>query len=310
MLAWTGPGGDAGVGSLGVDREKQIVRRHALRTHVTVATLAAFVALFALSATAAGIEGYVLEQEIITRSPRADGTLREVVERKTVYLTSDRARLENEYGEALIVRLDRREVIEIDDVMENYQRKTFDKLKAQWKSINAQLLEQVEETPPARVADRADIIDQFTNGEEKWRLIWDLPEGPERERMVRKYCLPDAPPEVEVSVTDEKKKILGRECVRYEAAEDDVVTDSAWIAVKLHFDARYYEFMELWGWLGKALAEALPEVKGLPLVTSMRLRTGAEIEVRTKSIREEKLDELLFEVPGKYVERKRKSAFK
>jgi hypothetical protein len=285
-----------------------------LRTHVAVAaalaTLVALFALSALSASAAELQGYVLEQEIITRSPRADGTLREVVERKTVYLAGDRARLENEYGEALIVRLDRREVIELDDLLMNYVRKTFEKLRAQWQSINAQLLEQVEETPPTRVADRADIIDQFTHGEEKWQLIWGLPEGPERERLVRKYCLPDSPPEVEVSVTDEKKKILDRECVRYEAAEDDVVTDSAWIAVKLRFDARYYEFMELWGWIGKALSQALREVKGLPLVTSMRLRTGVEIEVRTKSIREETLDASLFEVPAEYIERKRKSGFK
>ena len=285
-----------------------------MKTHVAVAaslvTLVTLVALVAASASAAEIQGYVLEQEIVTRTPRADGTLREVVERKTVYLAGDRARLEDEYGEALIVRLDRREVIEIDDVLENYERKTFKKLRARWKSINAQLLEQVEETPPTRVADRADIIDQFTNGEEKWQQVWDLPEGPERERLVRKYCLPDDPPEVEVSVTEEKKKILDRECVRYEAAEDDVVTDSAWIAVKLRFDASYYEFMELRGWLGKALAEALREVKGLPLWTSMRLRTGFEIELRTKSIREEKLDESLFEVPAGYTERKRRSAFK
>jgi hypothetical protein len=280
-----------------------------LRTHAA-AIAASLFALFALSASAAGLQGYVLEQEIITRTPRADGTLREVVERKTVYLAGDRARLEDDYGEVLIVRLDRSEVIEIDDVMENYERKTFDKLRAQWKSINAQLLEQIEETPPTRVADRADIVDQFTNGEEKWEQIWGLPEGPERERLVRKYCLPDAPPEVEVSVTDEEKKILDKECVRYEAAEDGVVTDSAWIAVKLRFDARYYEFMELWGWVGKALAEALREVKGLPLGTSMRLRTGVEIELRTKSIREEELDESLFELPTGYVERKKKSGFK
>ena len=88
------------------------------------------------------------------------------------------------------------------------------------------------------------------------------------------------------------------------------MTDSAWIAVKLRFDARYYEFMELWGWVGKALAEALREVKGLPLGTSMRLRTGVEIELRTKSIREEELDESLFELPTGYVERKKKSGFK
>ena len=55
-----------------------------MKTHVAVAaslvTLVTLVALVAASASAAEIQGYVLEQEIVTRTPRADGTLREVVE--------------------------------------------------------------------------------------------------------------------------------------------------------------------------------------------------------------------------------------
>ena len=271
-------------------------------------------ALVALTASAARVRGYVLEQEIITRSRRRDGTFREIVERKTVYLAGERARLDDEYGESLIVRLGRRpgggEVIQLDTILENYERKTFKKLRAHWKSLNALLLEQIEQTPATRLGDRADLVDQLTNSEEKWQLIWKLPEGPERGRLVGKYALPPEPPVVKVRSTEERKKILGKDCCRYEAAENDLVTDSAWIAPELRFDGRYYEFMELWGWIGKALAEALREVGGLPLLTSMRRRTGVEIELRTRSVEERELDPSIFEVPPDYRERKRKSAFR
>lgn len=277
-----------------------------MRSHVVLfaSTLAA------LSASAAGLPGYVLEQEIITRSRRADGTLREIVERKTVYLAGDRARLEDESPDTLVVRLDRSELFELDDLLESFKRSTFKKLRAQRKSANALLLEQIAETPPTRIADRADLIDELTNGEEKWNEIWKLPPGPERRRLVAKYALPPGPPEVSVRATDEKKELLGIECVRYEATENGVVTDSAFIAPKLRFDGRYYEFMELQGWIGKALAEALSKVKGLPLGCSQRYRSGVEIELRTKSIEEMELDPSLFEIPAGYKERKRKSTFR
>ena len=286
-----------------------------LRVHVALFTSA----LVALSASAAPVRGYVLEQEIVTRSRRADGTLREVVQRKTVRLAGDRARLDDEYGEALIVRLGRRlagggEVIQLDDLLMSYERKTFRTIRAQWKSVNALLLEQIAETPSTRIGDRADLIDQLTNQEGKWREIWKLPPGPERERLLAKYNLPAEPTEVIVRASEEenggKKEIIGIECVRYEAAEDGVVTDCAWIAPELPFDTRYYEFMELWGWIRNALADALRKVKGLPLASSQRKRTGVEIELRTRSIEEKTLDTSIFEIPPDYRERKRKSTFR
>ncbi len=289
-----------------------------MRSHVALFASA----LAALSASAAGLPGYVLEQEIITRSRRVDGTPREVFERKIVYLAGDRARLEDAMdesfeatsGEPIIVRLGRGsgggELIQLDDLLESYERKTFKTLRAQWRSLNKLLLEQIAETPPTRIADRADLIDQLTDSEEKWAEIWKLPPGPERRRLIAKYALPPWPPEVSVRATDEKKELLGIECVRYEATENGVVTDSAFIAPKLRFDGRYYEFMELQGWIGKALAEALLKVKGLPLGSSQRYRSGVEIELRTKSIEERELEPLLFEIPADYKERKRKSTFR
>ena len=119
-----------------------------------------------------------------------------------------------------------------------------------------------------------------------------------------------------------EEKVAGVECRRYESLENGRATDRARIAEDMPFDRRYYEFMELTGWIGPELADGLRKAKGVkrgkgvPLETTMHFRTGGSVEIRTKSVTPadepagKELDIKLFEVPEGYTERKSKSTFR
>ena len=262
-----------------------------------LATLAAAVAL------AATVQGYEIKQTLIARSPVVDGKVRVRRQKMTVYLAGDKARLELDNGEITIVRLREGEILEIDDLLGCYDRKLFRKLRAQWKTVNALRLEQIEGTPLGHWR-RPQLVDMLTDGPEKWREIWELPNGEARAALIKKYNLPDEPPVIKVRRTKDAKKIAGVDCRRWESTENGEVADHAYLAVRIRFDPRYYEFMELMGWIGPELAAALRRVKLLPLETVMKLRDGGTVEIETQSITERGLDASLFEVPKGFKERK------
>jgi hypothetical protein len=317
-----------------------------LRSALLILTAAAF----SLPARAATVKGYDLRQVLVARAPArsAEGRtgVRAVVaketeekkgesgsraaagevadknsqagarerdpdprERMTVLLAGDRGRLEREDGTVVVVRLDRQEMVELDLLLRAYERRSFRELREQWRQLNALLLEDIENTPPAHPA-RAELVDRLDNGPEKWRDIWRLPPGPGRSRLIAKYNLPDEPPEIEVRRTRETRLVAGLECRVYESLEDGRARDRASLAESVPFDRRYYEFMELSGWIGPELAEGLKRARGLPLETTMRRRDGTVIELRTEAVTERELDTSLFEVPEGFRERRRRSTFR
>lgn len=260
-----------------------------------------------LSARTVG--GHEIEQEIIERTPRADGTTRVRRERMTVHLAGDKARIDREDGTALIVDLGKRVMIQLDTLVKSYTRSSFKQLREDRERLNAILLDQIADIPLGHPR-RAELVDQLTDGPEKWRQIWDLPEGGPRAALVRKYRLPEKPPKIEVRAAKETKDIAAQKCRRYEALEDGKVRDWAYLAPRLPFDARYYEFMRLIGWIGRELAKALARVRGLPVWTIMHVRDGGEIEIRTRSVAPRELDASLFEIPPGYKEPKPKASFR
>jgi hypothetical protein len=266
-----------------------------------VSSLAALAAAAAMATT---VRGYEIKQTITVRSPDPEQKPR--VTKMTVYIAGDRARLELENGEITIVRLREGEILEIDDLLGCYDRKHFRKLRKQWRTVNALRLEQIEGTPLGHPR-RAELVDMLTDGPEKWREIWRLPKGKARAALISKYRLPDNPPKIEVRRTKEKKKVAEVDCQRWESTEDGEVADWAYLAVRIRFDPRYYEFMELMGWIGPELAAALRRVKLLPLESVMNLRDGGTVEIETQSITERGLDASLFEVPEGFKERKSKA---
>ena len=274
--------------------------RRSGRTEAQVSGLAAIATAVAMAAT---VRGYEIKQTLTARSPVADEKPPEVM---TVYLAGDRARLEHkESGEITIVRLREGEILEIDDLLGCYDRKLFRKLRKQRQMQNALLLEQIAGTPSH--LERAELIENLQNGPEKWREIWKLPKGEARAALVKNYNLPDKPPRIEVRRTKEKKKVAGVDCQRWESTEDGEVADWAYLAARIRFDPRYYEFMEFVGWVGPELAEGLRRAKRLPLESVMHLHDGGTVEIETQSVTERDLDTALFEVPEGYKERKPKA---
>lgn len=255
--------------------------------------------------------GFELKQVIIRREAFPDGTIRQRRERISVYISGPRARLEEASGDVTIVRLDRSEALQLDLLLKSYKRKTFKELKTQWKTLNALLLEQIAGTPLGHPR-RAELVDQLTDGPEKWREIWKLPPGEARSRLIERYGLTPDPPVVEIRPTGKTKNIAGVECLEYASFENGELRDWAYLAQDLPFDRRYYEFMELWGWLGPELAGELAKLRrgGLPLATLMRSRGGREIEIFTEELRETNLDADLFELPEGFVEQQSKPAFR
>lgn len=249
--------------------------------------------------SASTTSGYEIRQELIERSPQPDGTVRVKRRGMTVYLAGDKARIDSEDGTTLIVDLDKEVTIELDTVARSYKKQTFKQRREQWAMLNAILLEQIDAIPLGH-RYRAVLIDDLTDGPEKWDLIYQLPEGKARAALLKKYRLPEKPPKIEVKAAEETKEIASQKCRRYEAFEDGKVRDWAYVAVRLPFDKRYYEFMQLIGWIGRELAKGLEAVKGLPLHTIMHIRDGGSIEVRTESLTPRELDDALFEIPDGY----------
>lgn len=252
---------------------------------------------------AATVRGYEIKQTLTVRSPDADEKPRET--KMTVYIAGDRARLVLENGEITIVRLREGEILEWDDLFPSYDRRLFRKLREQQRMQNALMLEQIAGTPLLR--ERADLIDKLHDSPEKWREIWKLPEGEARAALVKKYNLPDRPPKIEVRRTKERKKVVDVDCERWESTEDGKVADWAYLAVRIRFDPRYYEFMEHVGWIGPELASALRRAKLLPLESVMHFRDGGTVTIETQSVTERDLDATLFEVPEGFKERKSKA---
>jgi hypothetical protein len=257
--------------------------------------------------------GYELEQQLVTRVPQADGSFRERRQGFTVSIAGTKARLCYETGEHVIVRLDRGEVIQLDILLRNYKKKTFDDLRAAWEIANEMYLEQIEGAPLAHPR-RADLIDELTDGPQKWAEIWKLPPGDGRSRLIAKYRLPEEPPVIEVRKAAETKKVCDTNTQRYESLENGKPMAWAYLARSLPFDTRYFEFMELQRWILPELSAKLRERRmrkaGMPLETVMKTRGGAEVRVVTKSVRAAQLEDGLFEVPTSYKEQKSKSSFK
>ncbi len=257
--------------------------------------------------SASTTSGHEIRQELIERAPRSDGTVRVRRESMTIYLAGKKARIDRQDGTALIVDLDKQVTIELDTVARSYKRLTFKQRRAQWEMLNAILLEQIAAIPLGH-RHRAELIDDLTDGPEKWALIYGLPAGEPRAALIKKYRLPEEPPTVEVRAADETKEIASQKCRRYEALEDGKVRDWAYVAVRLPFDKRYYEFMQLIGWIGRELAKGLEAAEGLPLHTIMHIRDGGEVEIRTESVTPRELDEALFEIPAGYRKRQKEKA--
>ena len=243
--------------------------------------------------------GHEISQELIERAPRSDGKTRVRRERMKVYLAGKRARIERENGNALVVDLGKKVTIELDTVARSYKRLTFKQRRQQWAMLNTDLLEQIDAIPLGH-RYRAQLIDDLTDGPDKWGLIYGLPAGEPRAALLKKYRLPEKPPKVEVRAAEGTKEIAARKCRRYEALENGEVRDWAYVAVEIPFDKRYYEFMQLVGWIGRELAKGLEAAKGLPLHTIMHIRDGGDIEIRTESVTPRELDEALFDIPDGY----------
>ncbi|MHC4202470.1 MAG: hypothetical protein ACYSU0_20965 [Planctomycetota bacterium] len=257
--------------------------------------------------SASTTSGHVILQELIERTPQSDGTTRVRRERMTVYLAGDKARIEREDGTALVVDLGKQVTIELDTVVRSYKRLTFKQRRAQREMLDADVLDQIAAIPLGHPR-RAESVDRLTDSPEKWDLIYELPAGEPRAALLRKYRLPEEPPKVEVRAAEETKEIAAQKCRRYEALEDGKVRDWAYVAVRLPFDKRYYEFMQLVGWIGRELAKGLEAASGLPLHTIMHVRDGGEIEIRTESVTPRELDEALFDVPDGYRKRQKEKA--
>ncbi len=264
--------------------------------------------LATIAVMASTVRGYEIKQTLTTRSadttkkPRPPTVM-------TVYVAGDKARIEFDNGEVTIVRLREGEIFEIDDLLGCYDRKLFRKLRAQWRTLNALRLEQIEGTPLGHPR-RAELVDMLTDGPAKWREIWKLPKGKARAALIKKYYLPDKPPKIEVRRTKETKRIAKVDCLRWESTNDGKVADWAYLAVRIRFDARYYEFMELMGWIGPDLASALRRAKRLPLESVMHLRDGGTVTIETQSVKQRNLDTSLFEVPKGFKERKSRAGIK
>lgn len=265
--------------------------------------------LMSAAFVAATTSGYEIRQELLRRTPQPDGSVRARRERMTVFLAGRRARIAHEDGTATIVRLRSEEMLEVDDLLKCYERKTFDGLRRQWRMLNALLLEQIEGAPPGHPR-RAELIDQLTDGPAKWQEIWRLPPGGPRERLLAKYRLPERSPRIEVRTARETKEIGGQECRRYASLEDGKVVDWAYLAAGIRLHPGYYEFMELAGWIGPDLAKGLKRARLLPLESVVHMRDGREIELRTISVAPRELDPSLFEIPEGYTERKAKPGFR
>jgi hypothetical protein len=263
-----------------------------------------FAAVLALGATQSGFE---LDQELVTRVPQADGTLKERREKFTVLIARDRARMKYASGEHWIIRLDKRHVTELDVLLRSYRTQSFDELKGAWEIANELYLEQIEGAPLAHPR-RAELIDELTDGRRKWEEIWKLPSGEGRTRLLAKYRLPEEPPVVEVKRSEETKTVAGVQTQRYESLENGTATTWAYLAPSMDFDARYFEFMEMRSWILPELAAKLRERgmrrAGMPLETFMRTRTNVEVQVVTLAVRAASLDDATFEVPAGYTEQK------
>ena len=249
--------------------------------------------------SASTTSGHVIRQELIERTPRSGGTVRVRREGMTVYLAGKRARIDRQDGTALIVDLGKKVTIELETVGRSYKLLTFKQRRAQREMLDADLLDQIAAIPLGHPR-RAESIDRLTDSPEKWDLLYQLPAGEPRAALIKKYRLPEKPPKVEVRAAAETKEIAAQKCRRYEALEDGEVRDWAYVAVRLPFDKRYYEFMQLVGWIGRELAKGLEAASGLPLHTIMHVRDGGEIEIRTESVTARELDEALFDIPDGY----------
>ena len=269
--------------------------------------------VFAAAALGATHSGYELEQQLVTRVPKPDGSFRERRQSFTVSIAKDRARLCYETGEHVIVRLDRGEVIQLDILLKNFKVKSFDDLRRAWEIANEMYLEGIEGAPlnhPRRVQ----MIDELTDGPQKWAEVWKLPPGEGRAHLIAKYRLPEEPPVIEVRRATETKTICDVETRRYESLENGKPMAWAFLAPSLPFDTRYFEFMELQQWILPELSEKLRERRmrkaGMPLETVMMTRSGAEVRVVTKSVTAAEFDDALFRTPADYKEQKTKSSFK
>lgn len=262
--------------------------------------------VFLAALPAAKLEGVELKQTLVVERPGPGGAPKESRSPKRVLIAGGRARLEEETGEVTIVRLDRGEVTRLDVLLKCYDRATFKRLRRRWREANSMLLEQIEETPLSH-PQRGRLIDELTGGPDKWREVWKLPDGPDRDVLIKKYDLPPEPPEIDIRPAGEEKEIAGARCLKYVAFENGEARDSAWIAPEIAFDRRYYEFMELSGWIGPELARHLNKIRGLPVQTEMLVRGGGRVLVFTSSLRRAAFDEALFEVPPGYTERKARS---
>lgn len=227
-----------------------------------------------------------------------------------VVFAKDRARLEITDGirvTTYIVHLGTKEqlVYTIDEESRAYEKKSFTELKNVWLSLNELLLDDIANVPLGH-PQRAELIDDLTDGPSKWEEIYKLPDTEHKRELLRRYSLPSEPPSIRVQMQPEPLKRLGYDCRRYISYENDKMRDWAHLVPAISFDRRYLEFMELLGWLTPKLVTELSkaEIIGLPIESRIFMRNGDSVEINTLSIKSQKVAKSLFEIPEGYTLRK------
>jgi hypothetical protein len=274
---------------------------------VEVAVQSAF--LLAAVILGATRSGYELDQVLVNKIPRSDGSMKETRENITVCISGDRARLKQEDGEYLIARLDTDEVFEVDPLTRSYEPGSL-KLLATEDDL---IIDQIEGFPPDH-PQRAELIDVLYNSPKKWQYIRALPAGEMRSALLQKYGLSEDPPTIVLTKSNEKATVAGIEVERWDSTENGQANAWARLARSIAFDQRYYAFLVHQGWVSPELADLLKEKKmrkaGMPLETYIRTRWGAEVMVITKAVREVEFDDDAFLVPDDYTEQKVRSTFR
>ncbi len=240
------------------------------------------------------VAGIAYSQGVYWESATSGGALGDrVIAAQSYYMPHKFKSTTPDMGNAMIVRLDKKMIYQIDPTEKTYSEMTFDEWEAQMKKMSQKMDAQTEE-----------LQKKMESMPEEQRKMVEQMMGNQMAAKKGK----DA--KIDVKKTGETKKIAGLGCTKYTVTRDGKEALALWATKDLKgFDTMRKDIQEFSSRMmasdfqgTKGLAEAMNKVDGFPMETDMQ--GGVKIEVTKVERKEIAASE--FEVPAGYTKVKPK----
>ncbi len=240
------------------------------------------------------IAAAAFSQGLYTESSTSGGPAGDRVESGKAYFMPKMIRMEQgDEGNAMIFRMDRQTIYDVNAAEKTYSETTFDEWEARMKGLNSKM--------DARMAEMRKRLESMP--EEQRKMV---------EKMMGDRMAGAAGKEVKMDVTrtGEKKSVSGYACTKYSITNNGKESIAVWATRDIKgFESMkkdYAEFARRFSSISmpgaKSLAEAILQVEGFPM--EMDHADGIKMVVTKAESRN--IPAALFEVPSGYTKVKSK----